>query len=229
MAVEVKGRGIRPVWAGGAWRMIDGGRVVMVDARSGELYRGAEGRKLEPVDSESNAHGELWDGGFEPKSIHALMGRSEHPYWWPRTYQDEDRRYVYNRRLLTQRIEEERIKSSRKASSLVATGVASAAIGNWNAAADDLSKAVEAEPENKDIRFYRGLILMALRDLDRAASDFAALADEGKRVASALDHLEILRGRKSADGLAAFMHNIETGIGWIPIDFRIGAEFLSRD
>lgn len=228
MAVEIKRRGMRPVWCGGAWRLINTGGIMIVDAQSGELYGAAGGGKPEPLDSEAKAIGEEWDGGFQPKSSEALMSRSEHPYWWPRTYQGADRRYIYNRHFLLKKIDEERKKIPREAASWFVTGVANAALGNWGEATEDLSVAVAKEPSNKETRFYRGLILMALRDLDGAAVDFNATGD-GKRTTEVTRYIEILRGRMQADGLTAFMYNVETEFGSIPLEFRIGSEFLSNE
>jgi hypothetical protein len=228
MAVDVEQRGIRPVWAGGAWHLTKTATIVMVDAQTGEVYEPSEGRKARPLHMVAVAPSGNWDGGFDAKGTDALLGRADHYYWWPRTY-PAGRRYVYNHQMLAQQIEMERMKPERRASSWLTTGVASAVLSDWSSAAEDLDKAVETEPENKELRFYRGLILMAIRDLGKAASDFNALSDDRKRVADARDHLEILRGRRSANGLMSVMYNVETDFGWIPMDFRIGSEFLSKD
>ena len=83
------------------------------------------------------------------------------------------------------------------------------------------------ETENKETRFYRGLILLALRDLNGAAADFNG-SDDRKRAADALEKVHILRGEKPAQGLTAFMHNIPTDFGWIPIEFASAASSSAR-
>ena len=219
MVVNIKGRGMRPVWAGGAWRVGSSGRAVFIDASSGDLYRNSE-------ESDPQTSAPVWNGGFQPESDSGLMGKSRQPYWWPRAYRDSDQRFVFNRRVLIQQIEEEQKKSSkRSSSSWLFTGIANAALRNWSTAAEDLTKAVEIEPENMELRFYRGLVLLAMRDLDGASADFKTVKDE-KRAADGQKYLNILRGKTSADGLVAFTYNVETDVGSIPFEIRIGSEFI---
>jgi hypothetical protein len=229
MALRVKGRGVRPVWAGGAWRLPGRGLIIAVDAHSGEVYRFADDRSLELLDGDASTVSDDWDGGFAPKSSEALFARYDHPYWWPNAYQDAGGRYVYNRSALLAKITEEQQKVERKPSSWFATGIAAAVLGRWDSAARDLDEAVKLAPEDSDFRFARGLVRLAIRDLDGATKDFAASPGDASRVGDSVQHLEMLRGARSRGGLLGFMHNLETDFGFLPIELRIGPEFLNKE
>ena len=52
---------------------------------------------------------------------------------------------------------------------------------------------------------------------------------QNKRANDALGFLAIMRGTKNADGLSAFMHNVETDFGLIRIECQIGPILLSTE
>jgi hypothetical protein len=223
MTVDVEGRGIRPVWAGGTWNMPDKGFLIMVDAQTGELYHPISEKKLKPIALTQKPLEVEWNGGFDEKSTEALISRSEYYYWWPRAYQNFEGRYIYNRKLLQAKVQEEESKPSRSVSSWVTSGVLHSVLGKWVEAVNDLSRAIEMDPQNHDYRYYRGLIFMVIRDLDKAISDFQALPQDNKDRADALGYIAILRGKKERGGLVSFMRNIDTDVGMVPLEVYIGS------
>ncbi|MEO0101290.1 MAG: tetratricopeptide repeat protein [candidate division WOR-3 bacterium] len=218
MTVVVKDRGARPVWGGGAWYMPDKGLPIMVDAQTGELY---DEEKAEPI-TLSKTYKTEWDGGFDEKSPDALISKSEYYYWWPRAYRNFNGYYIYNRLLLLTKLEEEKSKLSRSASSWMTTGILHGILGNWEKAVDDLNKAIQMEPQNSDYRYYRGLTFLIIRDLDKATSDFLSLPQDSKARTDALRYVETLRGKKESEGIIAFAQNIITDIGMIPLEVHLG-------
>jgi hypothetical protein len=232
MTIDVLGRGIRPVWAGGAWRLPTLRSIVLVDAETGAMYRPAGENKYVPIEPDvntSNTSEAQWNGGFDEKSIDALLSRSEHSYWWPYCYRNAQSRYIYNRKLLRAKLLEEQRKANRSASSWLTSGILNAALGNWIAAADDLAKASSMEPENSDYRFYRVLVLLVIRDLETASFEVKQLREGNKHNDDALNYLKILRGEEKAGGLAGFMRNIKTDAGWIPLEIWIGSVPLDNE
>lgn len=223
MKVSVEGRGIRPVWAGGTWYMPDKGFLIMVDAQTGELYRPMCEKKLEPLAPIQEPLGAEWNGGFDEKSTEALISRSEQYYWWPRAYRNFEGRYIYNRKLLHAKLQEEERQPSRSASSWMTSGILHSVLGEWTEAVDDMNRAIGMEPQNHDYRYYRGLIFMVIRDLDNAVSDFQALPQGSKDRVDNLGYIPILRGKKDAGGLVAFMRNIGTDVGMVPFEVYIGS------
>lgn len=221
MTVVVEGRGIRPVWAGSTWYMSDKGFLIVVDAQTGELYRPMSEKKLEPISPQERVNTE-WDGGFNEESYDALMSRSEHYYWWPRVYQTFEGQYVYNRKLLKEKLQEEQVKLNRDAASWFTSGILRIVLGNWEEAIDDLDEAVKLEPENEEHRYYRGLYFLCIRDLDKANSDFQTLSEDNENRSDALNYLTIFQGKKERHGLAGFMHNIPTNCGMVPWEVWIG-------
>ena len=201
----------------------------MVDAQSGELYRPLTAEKMQPLPVDQSVTQTEWNGGFDQQSTVALLERSQHYYWWPRAYRDdEQQRYVYNRGLLQQELRDEFAKAGRNAASWLTTGVLHDALGEWLGGLDDLTKALKLNPQDRDTRFVRGLTYLIIRDLDKAASDFGDLPESDQRKSGNLDLVQILRGHKeNAKHLIETMNNIETNVGTVPLVLQIGPTPLS--
>ncbi|MFA6215103.1 MAG: hypothetical protein WC768_00870 [Patescibacteria group bacterium] len=226
MTINVTGRGIRPVWAGGSWIMANPEYTPAVDAQTGEIYRLTGDRvKGEPLSGATAAPKE-WSGGFDEKSIEALVGRSENQHWWPHCYQDvEMMSYVFNRKLLKEELQKVEAKPDRSAASWMTSGVLNAALGNWGKSISDLNKGLELDPSNQACRDCRGFISLIVRDLDTAESDMKPQA-AGKSPVEPTEMTSVLRGKSDSGGIVASMHTIHTEVGFIPLQLNIGPQLF---
>lgn len=158
---DVKERGKCLIW-GSAWCMNNDPRfVVVVDAQTGELYRLKGEDTFQPINPQQKATKKEWNGGYDETSPLARIniGYSCDPwaYWNP-----EMADFIYNRDLLQEELHKEKSKASRSASSWMTSGIIQCVLGRWVDAIDDLSRAIQMEPQTNSLRFYRGLILMAV-------------------------------------------------------------------
>lgn len=223
---DVNGREKCLIW-GSAWCMNNDPRfVVAVDARTGELYRLKGQDTFQPINPQQKTTKKEWNGGYDETSP---LARLDIGYSCePRAYWDSKiANFIYNRDLLQEELHKEKSKASRSASSWMTSGIIQCVLGRWVDAIDDLSRAIQMEPQTDSLRFYRGLILMAVRDLDNAASDFQSLPVGDKDRDRSIEYLSILQGKKSREGTAAFTHNIQTDIGRIPLQVWIGPSPLT--
>ena len=230
LAVDVDGRGVRPVWAGMEWFLRKQGVLIAVDAQTGEIYTPSTENKMRPLNLHAAPPSASWNGGFEETSVDALMGSSKTYYWWPRAYEDGEDNYIYNRALLNQELARESQRPQRDAASWFTTGVIHDALGDWASGINDLDRAAELAPGAKDVLYYRGLSYLVVRDLDKARRDFSKLND--KERGDGLDKVSLFKGDKGSNSLFQFMSNARTSDGYIPIVVQVGplplASMLSR-
>lgn len=224
MAARVEGVGIRPVWAGHSWRLRAQGGEVSVDAYTGELYPRSGRTEKESAIVE-------WNGDFDPGSSGAQMSQSSYRYWWPRAYATTPLprpagvfgRLVYDRALLRRQLAAESAKTSRTASSWKTSGVLRAVLGDWLGAVDDLAQALTLAPDDDEIKYYRGLMLLVIRDFQSAVSHFKGLSSKFKQQSDdGLKNVAILKGQQKRE-LGAIILSMNTDVGSVPIEVWIGA------
>lgn len=226
---HVEGVGPRLIWFG-PWQVPGGTGPFLVDAKTGATYESPRSSRLirhlsylprVPVSSEEQPETgpDIWYGGYIP----SLEEKSPQQYDYSpvanrrRVWQPVARteRFVYNYPHLAEQIKAEESRGSRDAASWASSGVAYALIGEFIHGVRDLDKAILMEPNNDDYVFYRGVMFLAIRNFDRANSDFIKIRD-GKLKVSARRSLTNLR----AGLLDSVVFPLKTNFGWVPFEIR---------
>jgi len=214
---NIERRGIRCVWSG-RWSL-PRIRSVFVDAQTGEMYRAKGGGmdKFEPIAPSSGSPSREWNGSFDETGADKQSGD-----WWPLGYRDLEGRLIHNRKLLNEKLTQERAKVSRSASSWMTTGVGAYVLGNYQEALDDLTRAVQMATGNHDYRYYRGLVFLVTREIDKASADFRSLPQTYEGRDEAIGYVEIVRGGKDRGGINRFHKIVSTDCGRVPLEVKLG-------
>lgn len=215
--LNVAGKGIRPVWGGTAFVLPQADYAIAVDAETGDLYLRTKDREATPLEGK-RPNGPEWDGGFSERQARA-SGLIQ-PFFWPRAYKSAEGWIVYNRQYLLSSLRKELSKNVRESDSWLTTGAIRAALGNWDEAIYDFSHLIAEGAPKPEWQMYRGLCLLAIRDLEGASKDFVALQDEDEKK-NMLKYIKIMRGEED-NSIRSFWHAIELPEGQIPLEFQIG-------
>jgi hypothetical protein len=208
----VSGEGLRPVWGVGAG---GNGQTLLVDAETGTIYRSlafvidGEAHQLAPTDTES----QKWRRSILDRTKDTSLLREDLQYL-PLAVRVEAH-LIYNNELLQKALRDNLTEKSRNSSSLLFAGVLKATQGDWSGALQDLGEAKRLDPKNRAARLYRGLCLLAIRDLDGAGEELRSLDNT-----LANKTLQTLKDRKSSD-IGATLFEIRTPVGTLPFEVNL--------
>jgi tetratricopeptide (TPR) repeat protein len=196
---------------------------VFVHAETGDIFRFARERQSEK--RRSQRIGQV--GAFiSDERSHA----DEEPGLWPLAVRSEIGLFAYDRHAVTAELRRLRAERPRSARSWATSGMLRTALSEWDEAIGDVDEAIKKAPGASLWHYYRGVLRLAIRDLDRALEDLTMAPEESSEALKL--HSLLVRSKNERLDLREMPNelrvDVPTSNGRFPFQLWVGPVRTSR-